>query len=210
MNTWKRGGALERRRSPESGLFWHDQKGTGYTTKTVVWLFVDILRRAGLKPARGKTGPRIHDLRHSFVVNRMIEWYRAGINPQDKLPFLATYLGHRDIHSTLVYITVTSREADILSPTFTMIQEHRGRMALYHIDLYRLEEAGLDDLGLREYLFTSGVAAVEWFERLREAAELEVLSVRITYVSPSERRIEFVAASDRYEQLLERLRSRFA
>jgi tRNA threonylcarbamoyladenosine biosynthesis protein TsaE len=102
------------------------------------------------------------------------------------------------------------READILSPTFTMIQEHRGRMALYHIDLYRLEEAGIDDLGLREYLFTSGVAAVEWFERLREAEELEVLSVRISYVSPSERRIEFVAGSDRYEQLLERLRSRFA
>jgi tRNA threonylcarbamoyladenosine biosynthesis protein TsaE len=83
-------------------------------------------------------------------------------------------------------------------------------MSLYHIDLYRLEEAGLDDLGLREYLFTSGVAAVEWFERLREAEELEVLSVRISYVSPSARRIEFVAASDRYARLLERLRSRFA
>jgi tRNA threonylcarbamoyladenosine biosynthesis protein TsaE len=102
------------------------------------------------------------------------------------------------------------REEDILSPTFTMIQEHRGRMALYHIDLYRLEEAGLDDLGLREYLFTSGVAAVEWFERLRESEELEVLSVRISYISPSARRIEFVASSDRYEQLLLRLRSRFA
>ena len=102
------------------------------------------------------------------------------------------------------------REGDILSPTFTMIQEHRGRMPLYHIDLYRLEEAALDDLGLREYLFTPGVAAVEWFERLREAGELEVLSVRISYVGPSARRIEFVAGSGRYEHLLERLRSRFA
>ncbi len=102
------------------------------------------------------------------------------------------------------------REEDILSPTFTMIQEHRGRMVLYHIDLYRLAEAGLDDLGLREYLFTSGVAAVEWFERLREAEELEVLYVRISYAGPSARRIEFAAASDRYAQLLERLRSRFA
>lgn len=42
-----------------------------------------------------------------MVVNRIIEWYEAGINPQDRLPFLATYLGHRDINSTLVYITVT-------------------------------------------------------------------------------------------------------
>jgi len=102
------------------------------------------------------------------------------------------------------------REGDILSPTFTMIQEHRGRLALYHIDLYRLEAAGLDDLGLREYLFTSGVAAVEWFERLREAEQLEVLSVRISYVGPSARRIEFVAGSERYTRLLDLLRSRFA
>src|SRR6516162_1889723 len=38
-------------------------------------------------------------------------------------------------------------EDQILSPTFTMIQEHRGRLPLYHIDLYRLEKVGLDDLG---------------------------------------------------------------
>jgi integrase/recombinase XerD len=93
--------------SPESGLFWHDQGHARYTSHAIAGCLVDILRRAGIKPAKGKIGPRIHDLRHSFVVNRILQWYRAGINPQDKLPFLATYLGHRDIHSTLVYITVT-------------------------------------------------------------------------------------------------------
>jgi integrase len=91
----------------DSGLFWHDQGDKRYTSHAIAWLLVDILRRAGIKPQRGKIGPRIHDLRHSMVVNRMLEWYRAGINPQERLPFLATYLGHRDIHSTLVYITVT-------------------------------------------------------------------------------------------------------
>lgn len=93
--------------SPDSGLFWHDQGNARYTSQGISYPLVDILRRAGIKPPKGKTGPRIHDLRHSMVVNRILEWYRAGINPQDKLPFLATYLGHRDIHSTLVYITVT-------------------------------------------------------------------------------------------------------
>lgn len=93
--------------SVDSGLFWHDQGNARYTSHAIAHCLVDILRRAGLKPAKGKTGPRIHDLRHSFVVHRILEWYRAGINPQEKLPFLATYLGHRDIHSTLVYITVT-------------------------------------------------------------------------------------------------------
>jgi integrase/recombinase XerD len=109
---------------PASGLFWHDQNGTRYATKTVMWLFVDILRRAGLKPPRGRTGPRVHDLRHSFVVNRILEWYRAGINPQDKLPFLATYLGHRDIHSTLVYITVTQDLLQEASERFRTFGAH--------------------------------------------------------------------------------------
>jgi integrase/recombinase XerD len=93
--------------NPDSGLFWHDQGNTRYTPHSIAWGLVDILRRAGIKPPKGKIGPRIHDLRHSMVVNRILEWYRDGINPQEKLPFLATYLGHRDIHSTLVYITVT-------------------------------------------------------------------------------------------------------
>jgi integrase/recombinase XerD len=90
-----------------SGLFWHERGDGHYTPEMITWLLADVIRRAGVKPLRGKTGPRVHDLRHSMVVNRILEWYRMGINPQDRLPFLATYLGHRDINSTLVYITVT-------------------------------------------------------------------------------------------------------
>jgi integrase len=93
--------------SPDSALFWHDGGNGRYTPQAIAWVLVDILRHAGIKPPKGKAGPRIHDLRHSMVVNRILEWYRAGVNPQERLPFLATYLGHRDIHSTLVYITVT-------------------------------------------------------------------------------------------------------
>lgn len=94
-------------RSPDAGLFWHDQKNRYYCRATISDHLVAILRMAGLKPATGRTGPRIHDLRHTFVVHRILEWYRQGVNPQEKLPYLATYLGHRDINSTLVYITVT-------------------------------------------------------------------------------------------------------
>jgi len=90
-----------------SGLFWHERGDGHYTPEMITWLLSDVIRRAGLKPLRGKAGPRVHDLRHSMVVNRILEWYRTGINPQERLQFLATYLGHRDINSTLVYITVT-------------------------------------------------------------------------------------------------------
>lgn len=101
------------------------------------------------------------------------------------------------------------QEERILSPTFTMIQEHQGRLPLYHIDLYRLDETDVDDLGLREYLFSNGVAAVEWFERLREANELECLQIRISYEGANCRRIELVASDQRYASILERLEQRF-
>jgi len=101
------------------------------------------------------------------------------------------------------------QEERILSPTFTMIQEHQGRLPLYHIDLYRLDETDVDDLGLREYLFSSGVAAVEWFERLREANELDCLQIRISYEGANCRKIELVASDERYASILERLEQRF-
>jgi len=102
------------------------------------------------------------------------------------------------------------REEDILSPTFTLIQEHQGRLPLFHIDLYRLDVASLDELGLREYLFSAGIAAVEWFDRLREAEELDFLAVRISYSSANARRIEFRATDARHAAVVAKLRSHFA
>ena len=91
----------------DSALFWHSGASARYSGNLARRLLVGILRQAGLKPATGRVGPRIHDLRHAFVVNRMALWYREGINPQSRLPYLATYLGHKDINSTLVYLTIT-------------------------------------------------------------------------------------------------------
>jgi integrase/recombinase XerD len=92
---------------PSSGLFWHQKASGRYSYQMGGKLLVSVLQRAGLKPAKGRVGPRVHDIRHAFVVNRMIAWYREGINPQSRLPYLATYLGHKDINSTLVYLTIT-------------------------------------------------------------------------------------------------------
>jgi integrase len=92
---------------PSAGLFWHQQAAGRYSHVMAGKLLVRVLRRSGLKPTSGKIGPRIHDLRHSMVVHRMLQWYREGINPQSRLPYLATYLGHKDINSTLIYLTIT-------------------------------------------------------------------------------------------------------
>jgi integrase len=101
-------------------LFWHDQENARYTSRAIGWLLIDI-RRAELKPREGRTGPRIHDLRHSKVVNRILEWYRAGNQSAGPAAVLATYLGHRDIHSTLVYITVTQDLLQQASDRFRVV-----------------------------------------------------------------------------------------
>jgi site-specific recombinase XerD len=51
--------------------------------------------------------PRLHDLRHTFAVHRLTEWYRTGANVQILLPALSTYLGHLDLRSTQCYLTMT-------------------------------------------------------------------------------------------------------
>jgi integrase len=90
---------------PDERVFVHETGG--YSIVTAGKLVRNVIRRAGINTAKGRGGARFHDLRHTFVVHRMTTWYREGINPQSRLPYLATYLGHRDIHSTLMYLTIT-------------------------------------------------------------------------------------------------------
>ncbi len=57
--------------------------------------------------------------------------------------------------------------SEVTSPTFTLVHEYAGgRLPLVHVDLYRLESADLDELGLDAELAARGVVAVEWPERL--------------------------------------------
>jgi tRNA threonylcarbamoyladenosine biosynthesis protein TsaE len=56
---------------------------------------------------------------------------------------------------------------DVTSPTFTLVHEYRGgRLPLIHVDLYRLDRADLDDIGLDQDLANDGIVAIEWPERL--------------------------------------------
>ncbi|WP_292521222.1 tyrosine-type recombinase/integrase [Mesorhizobium sp.] len=64
-----------------SGLFWHERGDGHYTPEMITWLLADVIHRAGLKPLRGKTGPRVHDLRHSMVVNRIPNGHQPAGSP---------------------------------------------------------------------------------------------------------------------------------
>jgi tRNA threonylcarbamoyladenosine biosynthesis protein TsaE len=78
---------------------------------------------------------------------------------------------------------------DVTSPTFTLVHEYRtGRLPLIHVDLYRLDRADLDDLGMDTGLAEEGVTAVEWAERLRRPVNGAV-NVRIEDAGGNHRRI---------------------
>ena len=69
---------------------------------------------------------------------------------------------------------------EVTSPTFTLVHEYRGgRLPLIHVDLYRLDRAELDEIGLDEDLAAHGVTAVEWAERLTRGIT-DAIAVRIT------------------------------
>lgn len=89
------------------------------------------------------------------------------------------------------------------SPSFVLVREHRGRLPLYHVDLYRLDHlAEIADLGLEDYFYGGGVTAVEWAEKGEAVMPPEHLLVRISYVSDRERRLKLLARGWRYQQLL--------
>jgi tRNA threonylcarbamoyladenosine biosynthesis protein TsaE len=82
----------------------------------------------------------------------------------------------------------------VTSPTYTIISEYHGRLALYHIDLYRIDDPEeLENLGLRDILGGDCAAVVEWSEKLGPAdgvAETEAIRVAIHGAGESERVFE--------------------
>jgi tRNA threonylcarbamoyladenosine biosynthesis protein TsaE len=78
---------------------------------------------------------------------------------------------------------------EVTSPTFTLVHEYRGgRLPLVHVDLYRLERADLDDIGLDSDFAAAGVLAIEWADRLARPP-LDALRVRLRGAGEDSREI---------------------
>ena len=66
-----------------------------------------LFAKAGLKPEKGRVGPRPYDLRHAFAVQRLTRWYRQGVDLHARLPWLSAYMGHVDMVGTETYLNAT-------------------------------------------------------------------------------------------------------
>jgi site-specific recombinase XerD len=92
-------------RSPDSPLL-INQRSHRLHHCSVNQTFQHLLSHCGI-PHTKHTGPRLHDLRHSFAVHRLLAWYHDGDDVNARLPWLATYMGHVNVRSTQVYLQAT-------------------------------------------------------------------------------------------------------
>ncbi len=102
----------ERRHLPmpdnEHSAFFASHKGSAVPLSTLESVFARLRTHVGLQdPQGGSNTARLHDLRHTFAVNRLVAWYREGADVQACLPLLSTYLGHSSISGTQTYLTMT-------------------------------------------------------------------------------------------------------
>ncbi|EPE61440.1 UPF0079 ATP-binding protein ydiB [Exiguobacterium sp. S17] len=90
---------------------------------------------------------------------------------------------------------------NVNSPTFTIMKQYQGRLPLYHMDVYRLEDTG-DDIGLEEYINGDGVAIVEWSNLIESSLPTERLAITIERTGDEERSITFIPTGEAYDTLI--------
>ena len=96
---------------------------------------------------------------------------------------------------------------NVNSPTFTIIKEYKGgRLPLYHMDVYRVEDAD-EDLGFDEYFHGDGITVVEWAHLIEDQLPSDRLDIQIFYVDDSTRKITMTPYGSHYIDICKELRN---
>ena len=97
-------------------------------------------------------------------------------------------------------------EYPVTSPTYTLINEYPGRLKLFHVDLYRLDNpVECDDIGLYDILDSGDVVAIEWADRMQPDDLVEYLSITFDILDDSLRKIALTASGQPAVSLLKKL-----
>jgi integrase len=92
------------RPQPKAASFFVSTVGTRLLSRGVCKTFRQLVDDVGLQPRAGSVPPRMHDLRHSFAVSTLLQWYRDGGDVAARMPLLSVYLGHAEPASTYWYL----------------------------------------------------------------------------------------------------------
>jgi integrase/recombinase XerD len=105
-----------------SAGFFISTTGTRLLRDNVSTVFPRLVRESGLAGSGDHRPPRLHDLRHSFAVNTLIRWYRQGLDVEQRLPLLSTYLGHVAPKSTYWYMTAVPELLELVADRLDAIE----------------------------------------------------------------------------------------
>jgi integrase len=111
---------------PAAGTFLVNSRGGPLDGHNIQHTFAVLIAAAGIQAPPGQRAPRLHDLRHTFTVATMLDWYRDGGNVQARLPLLSTWLGHVDPKSTYWYLQAVP---ELLALAAGRLEQADGRAA---------------------------------------------------------------------------------
>jgi integrase/recombinase XerD len=114
------------RSRPDNPSFFVSLTGRRLIYPTVQDVFRHLRADAGIG-ASSTTPARIHDLRHSFAVATLLDWYRSGEDVAARMPWLSTYLGHRDPRTTYWYL---SAAPELLAAAAERLEPFVARVAM--------------------------------------------------------------------------------
>lgn len=118
---------IERRNAlhvPElSPYLFVNRTGRRLCRRRAYYVFANLLASAGIRKLNSGRGPRLHDLRHRFAVQTLIDWYHAGHDVEQRLPTLSTFLGHVSVEDTYWYLT---ENPELMNRPVQMLNERWG------------------------------------------------------------------------------------
>ena len=110
---------------PGNASFFPGLRTPRCTKSALLYSFRKVLANANIPYLGAGKGPRLHDLRHTYAVHRMLLWYEQRADLNAKLPLLATYLGHVNLSSSQYYLRLTE---DLLSAVTSRYQARFGNL----------------------------------------------------------------------------------
>lgn len=114
--------------SAQSEAFLLSEKGARIPRRTVQGFFRTARQQLGWDSPSGKRLPRIHDLRHGFACRRILCWYKDGLDVDQLIPSLATYLGHAKVSDTYWYLTGIPALFHIIAKKFERYAQKGNRL----------------------------------------------------------------------------------
>jgi integrase len=104
----------DRRPKPKSPSLFTSAIGTRLLRDNVCQVFPRLVRETGIGPP-GRRSPRLHDLRHAFAVKTLVGWHRNGVDVEQRLPLLSTWLGHTTPRDTYWYLSAVPELLELIA-----------------------------------------------------------------------------------------------